>query len=83
MRIQTEIGLLGNTFTGLSGKTKVDFGHGDAQYITFLNVLTHPTIDPTIFERVNVKPNEKQNLCKKGVLFFNTSSETPEEVGMC
>lgn len=83
MRIQTEIGLLGNTFTGLSGKTKVDFGHGDAQYITFLNVLTHPTIDPTIFERVNVKPNEKQNLCKKGDLFFNTSSETPEEVGMC
>ena len=77
------IGDIGNTYTGLSGKTKDDFGHGDALYITFLNVLNNPIIDSSIFEKVDVKKGEKQNQCKKGDLFFNTSSETPEEVGMC
>ncbi len=83
MMVQTEIGSLGSTFTGLIGKTKVDFGHGDALYITFLNVLSNPIIDSTIFEKVDVKSSEKQNLCKKGDLFFNTSSETIDEVGLC
>jgi len=83
MRVPTVIKTLGDPFSGLSGKTKEDFGHGDASYITFLNVLSNPTINPAAFEKVDVLPNEKQNLCKKGDLFFNTSSETPEEVGMC
>jgi len=77
------IGDIGITYTGLSGKTKDDFGHGDAQYITFLNVLNNPVIDTSIFDKVDVKAGEKQNRCRKGDLFFNTSSETPEEVGMC
>ena len=28
------LGSMGETFSGLSGKSKKDFGHGDAQYIT-------------------------------------------------
>lgn len=77
------IGDIGTTYPGLSGKTKDDFAHGDAMYITFLNVLNNPVIDTSIFEKVDVKAGEKQNRCRKGDLFFNTSSETPEEVGMC
>jgi type I restriction enzyme S subunit len=78
-----KIGELGTTYSGLSGKSKVDFGLGSAQYITFLNVLTNAHIDTTIFESVNIKPGEKQNKVVKGDILFNTSSETPEEVGYC
>ena len=74
---------LGNTYGGLTGKTKVDFGHGRAQYIPFMNVMTDTVIDVDWLELVDVSSNEVQNLTQKGDLFFNGSSETPEEVGFC
>lgn len=74
---------LGNTYGGLVGKTKIDFGHGEARYIPFMNVMTDSVIDASWLESVDVKPDEAQNLTKKGDLFFNGSSETPEEVGFC
>lgn len=77
------VGKLGKSYSGLSGKSKDDFGIGDARYITFLNVLTNAIIDTSILETVNVCEGEHQNEVKKGDLLFNTSSETPEEVGMC
>lgn len=77
------LGSLGTTYGGLTGKTKDDFGHGDARYIPFMNVMTDTVIDPDWLERVDVDPGEAQNIAKKGDLFFNGSSETPEEVGYC
>jgi len=77
------LGELGSTFGGLTGKTKNDFGHGTARYITFMNIMTNVVIDCGTFESVDVKPVESQNRAAKGDLFFNGSSETPEEVGMC
>ena len=77
------VGDIGFTYSGLTGKTKNDFGHGEAQYITFLNVLNNPVLKTDIFEKVDVRCDERQNAAKKGDLFFNTSSETPEEVGIC
>lgn len=77
------IGKIGEFYGGLSGKTKNDFNCGNAHYITFLNVLSNVKIDTSILASVNVKETENQNAVKKGDLFFNTSSETPEEVGMC
>lgn len=77
------VGDIGYTYSGLTGKSKNDFGHGEAQYITFLNVLNNPVLKTDIFERVDVRSGEHQNAAKKGDLFFNTSSETPEEVGIC
>lgn len=74
---------LGNTYGGLTGKTKNDFGHGEARYIPFMNVMTDTVIDASWLEPVDVAPDEAQNLAKKGDLFFNGSSETPEEVGFC
>lgn len=32
---QRKLGDMGTTFTGLSGKTKDDFGHGDARFVTY------------------------------------------------
>ena len=78
---KVKLGTLGTTYSGLSGKTKDDFGQGNAQYITFLNVLTNAQIDVSKLEQVNVK--ERQNAVAKGDILFNTSSETSEEVGLC
>lgn len=81
--VEKKVGIIGNTYNGLSGKSKEDFGVGESQYITFLNVLNNPVIDTSIFEQVNILPNERQNKAIQGDIFFNTSSETPEEVGIC
>jgi type I restriction enzyme S subunit len=76
-------GELGTTYGGLVGKSKADFGSGDAQYVTFLNVMSNSIVDPELFDRVRVTDGEAQNLVRRGDLLFNGSSETPEEVGMC
>ena len=78
-----QIGEIGYTYSGLTGKTKSDFGIGDCLYITFLNVLNNAIINSSILEKVNVCIDEKQNKVCKGDILFNTSSETPEELGMC
>ncbi len=80
---RVRLGDIGITISGLVGKTKQDFINGNAKYITFLNVLNNVIIDISILENVKIYPNEKQNSFKKYDLFFNTSSETPKEVGMC
>ena len=80
---ESKIGEMGFFYNGLSGKKKNDFGHGKSRYITFLNVLSNVTIDVQSLEYVEVGQSESQNQIRKGDLFFNTSSETPEEVGMC
>ncbi|WRD97610.1 restriction endonuclease subunit S [Helicobacter pylori] len=80
---RVRLGDIGITISGLVGKTKQDFINGNAKYITFLNVLNNVIIDTSILENVKIYPNEKQNSFKKYDLFFNTSSETPKEVGMC
>ena len=74
---------IGCSYGGLTGKRKDNFGVGSSKYISFLNVLNNPIINTKILEQVDVKAGEKQNEVRKGDLFFNTSSETPEEVGIC
>ena len=81
--VEKKLGEIGYTYNGLSGKSADDFGHGNAQYITFLNILNNVKIDTRILEKVSVDNTERQNAVQKGDLFFNTSSETPEEVGIC
>ena len=74
------MGTIGNTFTGLSGKTKEDFGHGDGKFITYMNVFSNPVADLDGLESVEI--DNKQFQVKLGDVLFTTSSETPEEVGM-
>lgn len=75
------LGELGFTYAGLSGKTQKDFGRGKP-FIPFMNIMSNGKIDPKFMGLVEVAPNERQNAVQKGDLFFTTSSETPEEVGM-
>ncbi len=77
------LGELGETYGGLTGKTKSDFGVGTAKYITFMNVMTNTVIDCAACEQVNVSASETQNRVLRGDLLFNGSSETPEEVAFC
>ena len=77
---QRKLGDIGTTFTGLSGKTKEDFGHGNAGFVTYMNVFSNPIADLTQYEKVEI--DSKQTQVKYGDIFFTTSSETPEEVGM-
>ena len=74
------LGMLGTTFSGLSGKTKEDFGHGKARFVPYLNVFNHPIADLQETEAIEI--DAKQNEVRYGDVFFTTSSETPEEVGM-
>lgn len=75
-----KLGNIGKTYTGLSGKTKEDFGHGKARFITYMNVFSNPICDPGLTEPI--EPDSKQNEVEIGDVFFTISSETPEEVGM-
>ena len=74
------LGDIGTTYGGLTGKTKEDFGHGDAKFVTYMNVFTNPIGKPDMTE--SVEYDSSQNEVKKGDVLFTTSSETPEEVGM-
>ena len=77
---QRKLGDIGETYTGLSEKTKADFGHGQARFVTYMNVFSNPISNPEMTEPIEIDP--KQNEVEVGDVFFTTSSETPEEVGM-
>lgn len=74
------LGKIGTTYTGLSGKTKDDFGHGEARFVTYVNVFKNPIADIKGVDFVEI--DDSQNIVKNGDVLFTTSSETPEEVGM-
>lgn len=82
---KTTLGEVGNTFNGLSGKSSQDFGHG-SPYITYKSVFDNSKVDISRVEYVTITDNERnkstQNVVKYGDIFFTTSSETPDEVGM-
>ena len=48
--------------------------------MTYMNVFTNPISNPEMTEPIEIDP--KQNEVEVGDVFFTTSSETPEEVGM-
>src|SRR5699024_415991 len=75
-----DLGSIGSTFSGLSGKTKKDFGHGSAEFVTYMNVFNNTISDINNTERV-IHENKETQL-KYGDILFTTSSETPDEVGM-
>lgn len=75
------LGDLGKTYSGLTGKSKEDFGKG-SPYIPYLNIFNNSRIDIGHFDYVSISPEEKQSAVRNGDIFFTASSETPDEVGM-
>ena len=77
---QRRLGECGTTYGGLSGKTKEDFGHGEARFVPYTNIFENPIADTGRLESIEIDP--KQNQVRFGDAFFTVSSETPEDVGM-
>ncbi|SFK97032.1 restriction endonuclease subunit S, partial [Salinicoccus halodurans] len=77
---QRKLGEVGETFSGLSGKKKADFGHGEARFVTYSNIFGNAISDPNNLDIIEI--DNKQNQVQYGDVFFTTSSETPKEVGM-
>ena len=71
---------MGETYAGLSSKSKEDFGHGEAEFVPYMNVFTNPIADVAMTEAIEI--DDRQAKVKNGDVLFTTSSETPEEVGM-
>ncbi|WP_276125767.1 restriction endonuclease subunit S [Lactobacillus helveticus] len=78
--IQISLDQIGQTYSGLTGKSKKDFGHGHAFYVSYLNVNQNEIGNPKQIDRIEI--DKKQNLVQKNDIFFTISSETPEEVGL-
>lgn len=82
---RTTLGKIGNTYNGLTGKSAEDFGQG-SPYITYKSIFDNSRVDISRVEYVQISDieqrNKKQNKVAIGDIFFTTSSETPEEVGM-
>ncbi len=74
------LGDIGFPYNGLSGKCKDDFGHGKGRYVTYMNVFSNPIAKTDQCDAIEI--DKSQNEVKNGDVFFTTSSETPEEVGM-
>ena len=77
---QRKLGEVGETYTGLSGKSKDDFGHGNGKFVTYMNVFSNPVSSPKMTETIEI--DDSQNKVRFGDVLFTTSSETPDEVGM-
>lgn len=74
------MGDCGTTYSGLSGKTKEDFGHGAARFVPYTNAFENPIANECRLEAVEIDPKQHEVEC--GDALFTVSSETPEEVGM-
>lgn len=73
---------LGAFYGGLSGKTKTDFTGGNARYITYMNVYSNISVNPSGGNFVKIAENERQNKVEIGDVLFTGSSESKEECGM-
>jgi type I restriction enzyme S subunit len=78
---EKKLGDIGETYNGLTGKTKENFGSGKS-YIQYKQIFDDSKIDISRFELVEISPTEKQNKVLFGDVFFTVSSETPNEIGM-
>lgn len=75
-----KLGEIGETFNGLTGKTKEDFGRGKP-FIQYMQIFNSAKIDTSKFGYVDIKEGEKQKTAQYGDVFFTTSSEAPLEIG--
>lgn len=77
---EKKISDLGDTISGLTGKSGEDFGIGKP-YVTYKQVFDNSIIDFEECGKVQIGKTENQNSLQKGDILFTTSSETPNEVG--
>ena len=74
-----QLGVLGEFYSGLTGKKKEDFVNGNANFITYMNVYKNMALDLHDTAKVKIGLNEKQRKLKYLDVIFTGSSETPDE----
>ena len=79
---KTSMKRIGSIYGGLTGKSKTDFGGGNARYVTFLGILENVVLGASNTERVYVGHGESQNPVLKDDLLFNATSETPGDLAI-
>ena len=77
-----ELGVLGEFYGGLTGKSKDDFSNGNAKFITYMNIFSNIAVDTDAKTFVKINQDERQNKIEYGDVLFTGSSETPDECGM-
>lgn len=77
---EKQLGEIGKTINGLTGKTKENFGTGKP-YIQYKQIFDGSKINIKDCGLVDIKENERQTKVRFGDVFFTTSSETPNEIG--
>lgn len=75
-----QLGTIGDTYGGLSGKSAEDFGIGKP-FVTYKQVFNSQGIDVAECQLVKIADNEKQNNLQYRDVLVTMSSETPEDVG--
>ena len=78
---EKRLGEIGSTYNGLTGKTKEDFGEGK-MYVQYMQIFSSTRIKLNMCGLVQIQEGEKQSMIQRGDVFFTTSSETPNEIGM-
>jgi len=76
------LGEISDIYGGLTGKGKVDFGDGNASYISYKNIFDNIEVNFSKLELVKVADSENQHVVKYGDVLFTGSSETADEAGM-
>lgn len=76
------LGDISEIYGGLTGKTKSDFGGGNAKYISYKSIFSCIEIKQIPEDTVKVGEGESQHRVKYGDILFTGSSEIAEEAGM-
>jgi len=71
---EVKLGDFANSYSGLSGKNKDDFGTGKP-YISYMNVFSNSIINNDIYDLVSISDDENQNKVQYGDILFTVSSE--------
>ena len=78
--VEKRLGEFGETYGGLTGKTKENFGSG-VPYIQYMQIFSSSKININKCGFVEIEQGERQKLVQYGDVFFTTSSETVMEIG--
>ena len=78
---EKSLGEIGQTFNGLTGKSKENFGIGGKPYIQYKQIFDNSKINIEKCQLVEITQDDKQNKVQFGDVFFTISSETQNEIG--
>jgi type I restriction enzyme S subunit len=76
------LGEIGETISGLRGKSKNDFTDGNAPFVSYVDISNNPALNFNVQKLVKVEDNENQNEIKLGDVLVTGSSETKVDVGL-